>query len=94
MHEPLLDRIRDLERSNRRWKTACAILAAALLAVLTSGVAWVGIYGYQALSGREEALRAAEQARMQELRARAAAEAARQQAIEALQKAQQEGEQK
>jgi cell division protein FtsB len=94
MHEPLLDRIRDLERSNRRWKAACAVLAAALLAVLTSGVAWVGVYGYQALSGRQEALRAAEQARMQELRARAEAEAARQQALEALEKAQRVGEQK
>jgi hypothetical protein len=94
MHEPLLDRIRDLERSNRRWKTACAILAAALLAVLTSGVAWVGIYGYQALAGREEAMRAAEQARAMEMRARAEAELARARAEEALQKAQGKGEQK
>ena len=82
MHEPLLDQIRDLERSNRRWKTACAILAAALLAVLVSGSAWVGLYGYQALRN-QEAMRAAEEARMQEMRARAAAEAA-----EALEKAQ------
>ena len=88
MHEPLLDRIRELERSNRRWKTACAILAAALLAVLTSGVAWVGVYGYQALARNQEAMRAAEEARMQEMRARAAAEAAQQKAAEALEKAQ------
>jgi len=86
MHEPLLDRIQELERSNRRWKAACAILAAALLAVLTSGVAWVGIYGYQALA-RNQAMRAAEEARMQEMRARAAAEAAQQKAAEALEKA-------
>lgn len=88
MHEPLLDRIRELERANRRWKTACAILATGLLAVLTSGAAWVGLYGYQTVARNQEAMRAADQARMQEMRAREAAQAARRQAAEALQQAQ------
>ncbi|MCI0680943.1 MAG: hypothetical protein L0Y71_02465 [Gemmataceae bacterium] len=93
MHEPLLERIRDLERSNRWWKSACAILAAALLAVLVSGVAWVGLYGYHALAANQEAL-AVERARAEEMRARAAADAARRQAIEAQRKAQKDAEAK
>ena len=49
MLEPLLTRIRELEQANRRWKTLCAILSVILLAVLTTGTAFLGFHGYRSM---------------------------------------------
>ena len=88
MHEPLLERIRELERALRRWKTLCLVLGSALLAILVSGSMFIGFHGFRAMLDNQHALRAAEEARMQEMAARAQAEAMRQRAEEALEEAQ------
>ena len=77
MHEPLIDRIADLERSNRRWKWTAAILAAALVGVTSSSV-FLGVFGLQR-HAREQA----ELARMAEMEALAAARLAEAQAAQA-----------
>ena len=87
MIEPLLTRIQELEKANRRWKTLCAILATVLLAVLTTGSVFLGIHGYRSVLLNREAMLAAEEARMRELVAREQAERARQQAEQAVQEA-------
>lgn len=84
MLEPLLTRIRDLERSNRRWKTLCAILATILLAVLTTGTGFFVMLGHRSFLARRDAMIAAEEARVQEEVARAQAERAQQQAEQAI----------
>lgn len=62
MIEPLLDRIQELERSNRRWKVTSLILGLVLLAIMSTGSVFVGIQGYrhhrerQAMQARDEAL--------------------------------------
>jgi hypothetical protein len=43
MIEPLLDRIRELEKSNRRWKTTSLILGLILLAIMSTGTVFLGI---------------------------------------------------
>jgi hypothetical protein len=75
MIEDLLQRNRTLESSKRKWKVAALVLASVLLGVLFTIAAVV-------FPMRQQAMRAAEEARMQEAIARANAEAARQ-AIEA-----------
>jgi hypothetical protein len=80
MHESIIDRIEHLERSNRFWKTTSFVLAAILLALVTSSLTLFGL-------ARREAVRAMEMARQQELVARAEAEAARAAAVRALQDA-------
>ena len=100
MLEPLLDRIANLERSNRRWKYTSAILAAALLGVSLSSV-FLGVFGFRQVRLHAEQARAvemqvalaearvhAEQARALEMRARmeAALAAARAAQAEAARK--------
>ena len=87
MIEPLVARVQELEKANRRWKALCAILATVLLAVLTTGSVFFGIYGYRSLVQNREAMMAAEAARMMEAAARAQAEKAQQLAEKALQEA-------
>jgi len=82
--QPLLDRVRELEKANRRWKTLCTILSVILLAVLIPGTAFVG---YFALTHHRHAAAALEEARAMEAVARAQAELARQQADEAVRQA-------
>ena len=84
MLEPLLTRIRDLERSNRRWKTLCAILATILLAVLTTGTGFFVVLGHRSLLAQRDAMMAAEEARALEAVARVQAERAQQQADQAI----------
>jgi hypothetical protein len=84
MLEPLLTRIRDLERANRRWKTICAILATILLAVLTTGTGFFVFLGHRSLLAQRDAMMAAEEARAQEAVARVEAERAVQQANQAI----------
>jgi hypothetical protein len=79
MHEPLLDRIQRLERSNRFWRITSLILAAILLSVLTTSLAFFALAHQRTLLTME--------AVAQEAAARAAAEAARLQAERALQEA-------
>ena len=90
MLEPLLTRIRELEKANRRWKTLCAILSVILLAVLTTGTAFYGFFGYRSMLANREAMMAVEEARAQEAVARVQAERAQQQANRALQEFQQQ----
>ncbi len=90
MYEPLLQRIHGLERANRRWKLLCGILAAALVALLASGAVFVGLYGWHGIAAHaahQEAQRAMDMARQQEMVARQQAEEALQ-AARALQEAQ------
>jgi hypothetical protein len=76
MEESLLDRVAHLERSNRRWKTVSAILVAALVGVLGSGV-FFHFAVYRSLLVEQQMARAvAEQARAQEMVARAEAQRA------------------
>lgn len=84
MHEPLLNRIRELETANRRWKTVSAILGTMLLAVLLVGGGFITFYGYRSLRN-QQAMEAAERARMMEMMMRQQAEAARQAADKAAQ---------
>ena len=84
MLEPLLDRIRELEKANRRWKSLCAVLGVILLAVLIPGTAFVG---YFTLTHHRRAAEAMEEARMMELVAREQAVAAQRQAEQALKQA-------
>jgi len=85
--QPLLDRVRELEKANRRWKTLCAILSVILLAVLIPGTAFVG---YFALTHQRQAAAALDEARAMEMVAREQAEVARQRALDALQKIEQQ----
>ncbi|MCI0376666.1 MAG: hypothetical protein L0215_03590 [Gemmataceae bacterium] len=87
MYEPLLQRIHGLERANRRWKLLCGILAAALVALLASGTVFVGLYGWHGIAAHQEAQRAMDVARQQEMLAKQQAEVALQ-AAQALQNAQ------
>jgi hypothetical protein len=86
MHEPedhLLDRIRDLEAANRRWKAIAATLGAALALVLVLG-GFSGAVLYVRVSQREayeHQLR--DQLELERQRAMQAAEEARQHAEEA-----------
>ena len=64
MNEAMLERISNLERSNRRWKFTSAILAAALLSVTV----WGALLGFLGLHDR--ARDQDEQARLVEMRAR------------------------
>ena len=89
MHEPLLDRIHELEMANRRWKSLCAVLSVILLAVLIPGTAFVGYFAYQSVTQNRQAMLAAEEARLQEAVAREQAEVARRHAEKALQDAKQ-----
>jgi hypothetical protein len=81
--QPLLDRVRELEKANRRWKTLCAILTVIVLAVLIPGTTFIG---YFALTHHRQAA-AANEARAMEMVAREQAEVARQRAIEAFEQA-------
>lgn len=94
MFEPLLERIQNLERTNRRWKVVSGVLAALLVGVLFSGGVFLGIYGQRAVLARERALRAMEEARMHELVARQQADRARIDAEKARQEVQKRGDQK
>lgn len=85
MLEPLLNRIRELEIANRRWKTLCAVLSVMLLAVLLVGGGFTGFYGYRALLQNQQALEARDRALMMEMVAREQAEVARQAAEKAMQ---------
>ena len=80
--QPLLDRVRELEKANRRWKTLCAILTVIVLAVLIPGTTFIG---YFALTHHRQAA-AADEARAMEMVAREQAEVARR-AIEAFEQA-------
>ena len=87
MIEPLLDRIRELEKSNHRWKTTSLILGLILLAIMSTGSVFMGFQGYnQVQIERQRAMQARDEAVMQEARARAEAEAA----LQAQQKANKE----
>jgi hypothetical protein len=81
MHESIIDRIEHLERSNRFWKTTSFVLAAILLALVTTSLTFFSL-------ARQQAVRAMEMARRQEMVARAEAEAARAAAERALEDAQ------
>ncbi|GEM_PF-4693676 len=87
MIEPLLERVRELEKANRRWKSLCAILTVILLAVLIPGTAFVG---YFTLTHHRRATQAMEEARMMELMAREQAVEAQRRAEQAVQEAQQQ----
>jgi hypothetical protein len=78
MNEPVIDRIQRLERSVRFWRATSLVLAALLLSLMTTGLAFFGL-AHQ----RTRAMDAV----MQERAARAQAEAARLQAERALQAA-------
>jgi uncharacterized protein YpmS len=71
MIEDLLQRNRTLESSKRKWKVVALVLASVLLGVILT----ITVVVFQL---RQQAMRAAEEARMQEAIARANAEAARQ----------------
>ena len=81
--QPLLDRVRELEKANRRWKTLCAILTVIVLAVLIPGTTFIG---YFALTHHRQAAAALDEARAMEMVAREQAEVARR-AIEAFEQA-------
>ena len=84
MHEPLLDQIRQLERSVRRWRLACL----ALLLVLVSLLAIGGTFGTMILLEQPEIERLrmeAHMARDEADRAMRAEQVARQHAERALQ---------
>jgi uncharacterized protein HemX len=87
MSESIIDRIEQLERSNRRWKTVSLILAALLLSVLTTGVAFLAFAQQQAAMRQELRAREAAEAAKREAVMRQEAEAARIQAERALQEA-------
>jgi hypothetical protein len=82
MHEPLLERIRQLETSNHRWRLVCLALALALISLLaimaTVGTMLVVGGALDRNFAREvaEQRARAEEARAQEARARAQAEEA------------------
>jgi len=84
MIAPLLDRIRELEKYNCRWKATSVVLATVLLSMISTGSVFFAIQRFQ-LRAEQQALRARDEAQMQEARARAAAAA-----LEAQQKANQE----
>lgn len=74
--QELIDRIEQLERSVRRWRTA-ALLLAAVLVSLFSGAGFLAVQ-------HAHVVRAVEEARQQELVARALAEAERARAVRQL----------
>lgn len=80
MHEPLLDRIAQLERSVRRWRLACFALAIIVVSMLAIG----GTFGTLILIDLPPARAEMQMLRAQEQAARAQAEAAQRQAEEAL----------
>jgi len=84
MIAPLLDRIRELEKSNRRWKAATAVLATVLCSMISTGAVFFAIQRTHMRVEQEQAMRARDEAQMQEARARAAA------ALQAQQKANKE----
>ena len=86
-HESLLAQIRELEQTNRRWRFATGGLAVALLVLLILGgiAGLVVTVGY--FTARTQAVRAAEEARIEVMRARDEAEAQRQQAEKQRQEA-------
>jgi type II secretory pathway pseudopilin PulG len=88
MHEPLLDRIRELERAVRRWRLVSFALALVVVSLLAIGGTF-GLVLVLRASNRDELhlLRAQEQAaRVQAEEALRAAEVARQQAEQARRK--------
>lgn len=75
MIEPFVHRIRELEKSNRRWRAASLVLATILLSLISTGTVFFGIQRSQMLVEQEQAMRARDEAQMQEARAKAAAAA-------------------
>jgi len=80
-----LHRIRELEKSNRRWRITSLVLATVLLSLISTGTVFFAIKRSQALVEQEHAMRARDEAQMQAERARAAAAA-----LQAQQKANKE----
>lgn len=72
--QELIDRIEQLERAVRRWRTTALVLGALLLSLGTTGATLFTI-------GRAQALRAEDEARRQAILARDLAEAARLEAL-------------
>jgi type VI protein secretion system component VasK len=87
MHEPLLERIRQLEHSARRWRIIALVLLLLLLSVFVAGATFVGVLGFRHMRANAGVLRAVQEAREQELRARDEVVAAQRRAEEALQEA-------
>jgi hypothetical protein len=81
MHEPLLDRIRQLERSLRRWRLACFALGLIIVSLLATGGTF-GLILVLAASDRDELWMEAAEARDRAEQARQAAEAARQEMLQ------------
>jgi hypothetical protein len=77
--QQLIDRIEELERAVRRWRTTALVLAVVLFSFLTSGVTFFAIQHANALraadEARMEAIRARDLARLEEVRLEAARQA-------------------
>jgi hypothetical protein len=84
MNEPLLERIRQLERVNRRWKRATLGLAAVV--VLLLGL-WAALGIHLILDNLPGVRERARQAEMEAMMQRDRAEVAHQQALQALEAA-------
>jgi hypothetical protein len=65
MHEPLLERIRDLERSNRRWRLIALVLGLAFASVFATGVTFITILSLRVSRDAEDVMRAEQDARQQ-----------------------------
>ena len=87
MHEPLLRRIDELERANRRWKTIALVLGVLLGAVFATGGTFITILGLRVITDNGRAVQAMEQAHRAEAEARMQAEVARMQVERAAQEA-------
>jgi hypothetical protein len=74
MYEPLLERIRVLEKANRRWKLACLALALMLAGSVATGATFTTILTLRIEADQEQMDRALAEARDQEERARMMAE--------------------
>jgi hypothetical protein len=87
MHEPLLERIRQLEKSVRRWRLSCLALVLVVVSLVAIGGTFGVILMLQVPARREmEMLRMdAERARAEAQQAALAERAAREQAERALQ---------
>jgi hypothetical protein len=99
MHEPLLERIRQLERSVRRWRLACLALVIIVISLLAIGGTF-GLVLLSAIPDRREVmvLRAeaeAQRARAEEaMQAERAARQAAERAMQAERAARQRAEQR
>jgi hypothetical protein len=89
MNDQLLERIRDLERTVRRWRLACLALVLFIVSLIAIG-GTVGIMVMIDLPSRNELQMQEMQARRQAERALAAERAARQQLEQQKQQAQRE----